>query len=125
LFFAYFSSHPTKPNPALGFVYALNNHGSYVYLSGTESTGLALLLNLFMVGIFCAFVIVPKDPTSAPPGIARWLSHFYIAKTDLDRIAPRMKAVLLYSFLFYLAVIYFAGPRVVHFVVSQGIVLQP
>lgn len=66
LFFAYFSSHPTKPNRALGFVYALNNHGSYVYLSDTESTGLALLLNLFMAGIFCALVIVPKDPTSAP-----------------------------------------------------------
>jgi hypothetical protein len=44
LFFAYFSSHPAKPNAALGFVHALNHHGSYVYLSDAESTGLALLM---------------------------------------------------------------------------------
>jgi hypothetical protein len=55
LFFAYFSSHPAKPNAALGFVHALNNHGSYVYLSDAESTGVALLMNVFMIGFLACF----------------------------------------------------------------------
>jgi hypothetical protein len=82
LFFAYFSSHPAKPNAALGFVHARNNHGSYVYLSDAESTGLALLKNGFMIGLFGMFRILPKDPALAPPGTARWLTHFYVSKTD-------------------------------------------
>jgi len=79
LFFAYFSSPPAKPNPAIGFVHARNNHGSYVYLSDAESTGLAMLRNGFMIGMFR---ILPKDPALAPPGTARWLTHFYVSKTD-------------------------------------------
>jgi hypothetical protein len=43
IFFSYFSSHPTKPNAELGLVRALANHGSYVYVSDAEATGLALL----------------------------------------------------------------------------------
>jgi hypothetical protein len=122
VFFAYFSSHPAKPNAALGFVHALNNHGSYVYLCDAESTGLALLMNVFMIGMFA---ILPKDPALAPPGTARWLAHFYVSKTDLANPTPRLKAIFLCSLVFYLAVIYRAGPSIVRFVVSRGIVLQP
>jgi len=93
LFFAYFSSHPAKPNAALGFVHALNNHGSYVYLSDAESTGLALLMNVFMIGLFGMFRILPKDPALAPPGTARWLTHFYVSKTDLANPTSRRKAM--------------------------------
>jgi hypothetical protein len=125
LFFAYFSAHPAKPNAALGFVHALNNHGSYVYLSDAESTGFALLRNVFMIGLFGMFRILPKDPALAPPGTARWLTHFYVSKTDLANPTPRLKAILLSSTVFYLAVIYLAGPSIVRFVVSRGIVLQP
>jgi hypothetical protein len=125
LFFAYFSSHPAKPNAALGFVHALNNHGSYVYLSDAESTCLALLMNVFMIGLFGMFAILPKDPALAPPGTGRWLTHFYLSKTDLANPTPRLKAIFLCSLVFYLAVIYLAGPAIVRFVVSRGIVLQP
>jgi hypothetical protein len=125
LFFDYFSSHPTKPDAALGFVHALNNHGSYVYLSDAESTGLALLMNVFMIGLFGAFAILPKDPALAPPGTARWLTHFYVSKTDLANPTPRLKTIFLSSLVFYLAVIYLAGPSIVRFAVSRGIVLQP
>ena len=93
LFFSYFSSHPTKPNAALGFVHALNNHGSYVYLSDTESPGLVLLMNVFLVGLFGTFALFPKEPTLAPPGTARWLTHFHVAKTDLNNPTPRQKAI--------------------------------
>jgi hypothetical protein len=122
LFSYYFSSRPAKPNAALGFVRALNNHGSYVYLTDTESTGLVLLGDVFIVGFFAAFAILPKDPSLAPPGTARWLAHFYVAKDDLDNPAPRQKAIFLCSLLFYLAVIWLAGPVIVRFMVSRGIV---
>ena len=125
LFFAYFSSHPAKPNAALGFVHALNNHGSCVDLSDAESNGLALLRNVFMIGLFGMFAILPRDPALAPPGTARWLTHFYVSKTDLANPTPRLKAIFLCSPVFYLAVIYLAGPSIVRFVVSRGIVLQP
>jgi hypothetical protein len=125
LFFAYFSSHPAKPNAALGFVHALNHHGCYVYLSDAESTGLALLMNVFMIGLFGMFRILPKDPALAPPGTARWLTHFYVSKTDLANPTPRRKAIFLCSLVFCLAVIYLAGLSLVRFVVSRGMVLLP
>jgi hypothetical protein len=125
LFFAYFSSHPANPNGALGFVHALNNHGSYVYLSDAESTGLALLRNVFMIGLFGMFAFLPKDPALAPPGTARWRTRFYVSKTELANPTPRLKAIFLCSLVFYLAVIYLAGPSIVRFVVSRGIVLRP
>jgi hypothetical protein len=123
LFFTYLGSHPTKPNAALGFVRALNNHGSYVYLTDTESTGLVLLGDVFFVGFFAAFAILPKDPSLAPPGTARWLAHLYVAKDNFgDNSTPRQKAVFLCALLFYLAVIWLAGPILVRFMVSRGIV---
>src|SRR6202040_3286765 len=94
LFFAYFSSHPTKPNAELGFVRALNNHGSYVYLSDTGATGLALLLFGFFVGLLATGVIVPKDP---------------FGKADFANATPRMKIVFLCSLAFYLAVVLLVG----------------
>jgi hypothetical protein len=105
LFFAYFSSHPAKPKAALGFVHALNHHGSYVYLSDAESTGLALLMNVFLIGLFGMFRILPNDPALAPPGTARWLIHFYVSKTDLANPTPRRKGIFLCSLVFCLAVI--------------------
>lgn len=44
LFFIYFSSRPRVPNTALGQVHPLNNHGSFVYVSQSEATGLSLLM---------------------------------------------------------------------------------
>jgi hypothetical protein len=121
LFFSYFNSHPTKPNPALGLIRALNNHGSYVYLSQAEWIGLSLLRMAFFVGLVSIFVILPKDPTLAPPGTARWVTHFYVAKGNLVNPAPRIKALFLASIVFYLALIYVAGPSIVHLLVSRSI----
>jgi hypothetical protein len=121
LFFAYFSSHPTTPNAALGFVHALNNHGSYVYISDTESTGLSLLMNVFFAGLVGMFVVVPKNP--APPGTARWVTHFNFARPDyLASHTIRQKTIFLCSLMFYLAVIWLAGPWIVRLVVSRGFV---
>jgi hypothetical protein len=120
LFFGYFNSHPTKPNPALGFIHALNNHGSYVYLSETEWTGLSLLKSVFFVGLVGIFVVLPKDPTLAPPGTARWLTHFYVAQDQLANRLRRHKIIFLCAILFFVSLIYWAGPFITQFLVSRG-----
>src|SRR5450755_2181200 len=79
-------------------------------------------MDVFIVGLFGAFAMFPKDPALAPPGTARWLAHFYVAKEDLEP-TPRLKAIFLCSIFFYLAVIWLAGPMIVHLMVSRGIVL--
>ena len=125
LFFSYFNSHPAAPDSALGLVNALNNHGSYVYLSDTEWVGLSLLRMAFFVGLVSIYAILPKDPTLAPPGTARWVAHsFYVAKPNTVNCPPRLKTIFLCSIAFYLAVIYLAGPLIVHLLVSHRIILE-
>ena len=110
LFYSYFSTHPTKPNVQLGFVHALNNHGSYVYLSDAESTGLVLLAIAFVIAFFGSLAIVPKDPILPSLGTPRWLTYVSgSAHTDLENPTHRLKMIFLGSFVFYLAVIYFLG----------------
>jgi hypothetical protein len=103
LFFSYFSSGPKEPRPELGLVYALNNHGSYVYLSGTESTALSLLMMAFATAVLLSG----------------------IAKTDLGNHPSGMKAAFLGSLAFSFAIILLAGRPIVDFVVGRGIVLPP
>src|ERR1700690_2454727 len=125
LWISYFNSHPAAPNSALGLVNALNNHGSYVYLSDTEWVGLSLLRMVFFACVVSTYAILPKDPTLAPPDTPRWVAHsFYVAKTNWVSAPPRLKTIFLCSIVFYLAVIYLAGPLVVHFLVSHRIILE-
>jgi hypothetical protein len=106
LFFSYFSSHPTKPNADAGFVYQLNNHGSYVYLSSTEATGLALLWVAFFAG-FSSVLIAGG-----------------VVQTDLTNPTPKLKAIFLFSLVFCVAVIWLAGRSIADFFVSHGIIFH-
>ena len=125
LFFSYFNSHPAAPNIALGLVNPLNNHGSYVYLSDTEWVGLSLLRMVFFACLVGAYAILPKDPTLAPPGTPRWVAHsFYVAQPNSVNCLPRLKTIFLCSIAFFLAVIYLAGPLIVHLLVSHRIILE-
>jgi hypothetical protein len=125
LFVKYFSSRPNVPHPDMGLVYPLNNHGSYAYISITESTGLSLLHVVSFTTFFMFFLVVPKDPILPPPGTPRWLTYLGgSAKTDLANPTPRLKTIGLCSIIFWAAVIYFAGHSIVDFVVSEGIILK-
>ncbi len=64
LFFQYQSTRPDHPQPDLGFVHALNNHGSYVYINDVESTGLSLLMGSSFVGFMLFLIVVLKTYTS-------------------------------------------------------------
>jgi len=126
LFLSYFSAHPTVPRPDLGLTYALNNHGSRVYVSATELTGLALLMKAFFAGMLLAIAVVPKTFTPAVPRTPRWLGYVSVAfKTDWgDSLSLRLWLVFLSSLGLYIAVIFLAGRRIVEFLVSRGVVLQ-
>lgn len=127
LFVSYYYSRPTTPDATLGFVHALNVHGSpvYVYISDTDLTGLALLRTTFILGLIGAFVLFPKDPTLAPPGTARWLTRFYVAKAELVNPTSRQKANFLCSILVYVALVWLAGPAIVRLILSSGIGFLP
>ncbi len=125
LFYSDLSSRPQSPNPELGFVQSLNNHGSYVYVTDAESTGLALLSMAFMAGLLLALAIVPKDFILPPRGTPKWLTYVSAAaKTDLANPSKRLMTIFLSSLAFYLAVIILAGLSIADFLVSKGIVLD-
>jgi hypothetical protein len=125
LFFSYFDSHPAAPNSALGLVNALNNHGSYVYVSNTEWVGLSLLRMVSFICLVSTYAILPKDPSLAPLDTPRWIAQsFYVAKADTVNPPPRLKTIFLCSIVLYLAVIYLAGPSIVRLFVSHRIILD-
>jgi hypothetical protein len=125
LFFGYFSSRPSQPHPELGLVYALNNHGSYVYVSASESTGLAMLMIAFVVGFFATIAIVPKKVILPPPGTPRWITRIS-AQFDILIGTPKRRLMIVFycALICYLAIIYLAGPSIAEFVVSHGVILR-
>jgi hypothetical protein len=126
LLISYFNSHPAAPNSVLGLVNAPNNHGSYVYISDTEWVGLSLLRMVLFVCVVSTYAILPKDPTLAPPDTPRWVAHSFYVEKGFNWVSapPRLKTIFLCSIVFYLTVIYLAGPLIVHLFVSQRIILE-
>jgi len=125
LFFSYFSSHPAQPESHTGLIYPLNNHGSYVYLTNVESTGLGLLMAAFGIGFFVGLAIVPKEPILPPRGTPRWSTYVSgAARTDLTSPTPSMKIVFLGAMIFYSVVIIWFGSSIAKFAVSHGVVLS-
>lgn len=124
LFFSYFSSRPRQPHPELGLVHVLNNHGSYVYISAAESTGLAMLMIAFFVGFCLTFAIVPKEAILPPPGTPRWLTYVSAQyNTDLAEPTRRLKAIFCCALISYLGIFYLAGSSIADFVVRHGVIL--
>lgn len=125
LFFAFVSSHPHEPDARLGLVYPLNSHGSYVYISAVESTGLALLLGAFVVCLVVTIAVTPKQPVLPPPGTPRWLTYVSgAAKTDLGHPTRSMWAVFLAAVVIDAAFIFLAGPWISGLLVGWGFILH-
>jgi hypothetical protein len=123
LLVSYFSSHPGIPDSARGLINALDNHGSYVYISDTEWVGLSLLRMVLFVCLFGTIAVLPKDPTRAPFDTPRWVAHsFYVAEPGTITTKPRIETVFVCSIVLYLAAIYLVGPLIVRLLVSHGII---
>jgi hypothetical protein len=94
------------PIPDQGLVHAINNHGSHVYLTDTEVTGLALLWITFLVSVLFWGIIA-------------------IGLAESDRVATaRSTAILACSTLVSVGAIYLAGPSIAAFAVSHGVILN-
>jgi hypothetical protein len=107
MFFEYQSSRPSQPHPELGRVYPSNNHGSYVYLTGEEATGLALLLLTFPLSFLLSVTMVPgQDRRGSAP------------------FSRREHITIWIVMICYETLILFAGPSIARLVVSHGLVLN-
>jgi hypothetical protein len=94
------------PIPDQGLVHAINNHGSHVYLTDTEVTGLALLWIAFLVGVLLWGIIA-------------------IGLAESDRVATaRSSTILACSTLVSVGAIYFVGQSIAAFAVSHGVILN-
>jgi hypothetical protein len=125
LFFSYFSSHPAGPKPELGITYPLSNHGSYVYLTAVETTGLALLIVLFVVSLLMALAFVPKKFVLDSSKTNRWLSSIGgAAMTALTFPSSRLKVIFVASVSLSLVGISVFGRIISEYLVSKGLVLH-
>ncbi len=106
-------SQPQRHMPAPGRMHTSNNHGTFSYLTDEEATGQALLDLSSLFGFALIFAVVPKrrrTPLEPDPALASPTRHqLYIFGISI--------AV-------FLAIINYAGPKIVHFAVSHGIVLD-
>jgi hypothetical protein len=103
IFHSYFSSHPRWPIAEGGFVYALNNHGSHVYVTDREVTGLGLLSLTFLISILVVGIVV--------------------GRTELAKATTRSTTIIACSLPLYIGAIYFFGQSIASFFVSHGIIL--
>ena len=79
----------------------------------------------FFAGLVSTYAILHKDPALAPPDTPRWIAcSCSVAKSDSVSPPPRLKPIFLCLIVFYLAVIYLAGPLIVHLFVSHGIIVE-
>jgi hypothetical protein len=122
LFASYFSSRPEKPNTDLRIVYALNNHGSHVYLTATETTRLALLVLVSAIGFLTVLAMGLKVAIYPPPGTPQWST--IRGRGSLVNFTPRNVIIFYCSIVVYLLVIWLAGPSIADFIVSHGIILH-
>jgi hypothetical protein len=108
LFLAYVSSHPRQPDAELGFIHALTYHGSNIYVTDAEATGLALLWIAFFVSIILAGILTRRGERD------------FAGATSTER----EKIIFAGSLLIYTAAIYLAGQSMANFAVSHGIILH-
>jgi hypothetical protein len=118
LFESYFSIRPKRPRPDLGLVNALNNHGSYAYISDADLTGLSLLMAVFGIGVLLTVLTVPRTHTP------NWMKQ--AGTSSVEWSVPRSRALLIFgsAFAIYLSIIVFAGHQIVDCVLSWGVVLR-
>jgi len=125
LFFQLLGIRPDQPHPEIGLVYPLNNHGSYHYVTGTEATELNLLFNGFLIAFLALLIVVPKDHILPPANTPRWLSYISFSyKTDLENPNPELTRLLLTAAAAWCAIILLAGPLLVRWLVTRGVILS-
>lgn len=112
LWFRLMGTQPRMPDPALGLIYAMNNHGWYYYLSATQTTELGMLMYIFIALFVLAAITYGHHPVKHPwekyrkPDVG---SGIYFAVSLL------LSIVALWSY----------SCSIASFLVSRGIILDP
>ena len=106
VFFSYQSSRLNHPDPSVGRVFPSINHGPPVYLTAVETTGLALLVIVSMLGFVLRATVVRKD------------YRRYLPSSTGDYLAVIAVAAA------YLLLAKFAGPDIAAFAVAHGLVIS-
>jgi hypothetical protein len=120
----YFFIRPATPNKALGLIYALSNHGSYVYISAVESTGHVLLGYTAFAAFLLGVAITPRTFKPLPEGSANWHSFVHWSyEDDLKHPSTRAKTIMALSAFTYSTLLWCCGSSIAGFVVAEGLVL--
>ena len=109
---------PSVPDPARGYVYAHNEHGSITYFSAFQTTSCYLLFSaffpIFAVGLF----VVPKRNTVYRH---KWLSFGMHA--DLDDPKKLVRVGFILGMLAAPTMVFTIGPSLVNGLIANGIIL--
>ena len=111
---------PSKPNEALGNVFAHNDHGSITYFTGFQATSAAMLFWISFAGIGLTILTMPKHEIktrrfAGVPLAASW-------KGNYDKRVARSWAIK--GALVAAPAIWILGPLLVGWLNQAGIVLN-
>jgi hypothetical protein len=118
----YIGTRPMVPDVTLGLVYPLNNHGSYHYLSATESASVTLAFWCGWLAIMLVLIIVPKDFIIPPPQTPRWITHVSASfKTGLEEFSLAYFAIVVSALVIWIFIIFLFGHVIAQFAASHGV----
>lgn len=60
LLYMYVGSCPREPDPARGFIYPLNNHGTYSYMNATDTMSMKLAYLHYLPTLRILIIVMPK-----------------------------------------------------------------
>lgn len=120
LWFRFMDTQPRRPEPTLGLIYSMNNHGSYYYLSATKVTQLSMPLIIFAIfalGFVGTFLLkkIPRTPVKAP-----W-EKYAVCPPGMPISMPKSFYV---SFVIFFTAWWLVCPHVASMLVSKGIILN-
>jgi hypothetical protein len=116
LFYQYVGTRRSLPDISRGFVYPLNNHGSYHYLNAADAMGMRLNSWIFEPMLLLLIIVIPKDKvvrkvTGAGKGF----------KTERREPSRRNFAFLWLIALVYLCATFIFGKSLVNLALQAGV----
>jgi len=124
LFYYCFAVDPELPHPERGFIYPLNNHGAYAYVTAIEATELSLLFNGCFVAFISLLVVVPKDYIWRSTTSPKWLPSLgFQFHTDLEKPSAELVILAMAGAAAWCAIILLAGPVLARWLVAWGVIL--
>ncbi len=119
----YIATKQIHPDIVAGLVHRFNDHGTYYYVSATESAAVILTFWCGWCALLIVLVVVPKEFTLPPPQAPRWVNRVSVRfKTGLENFRLSYFVTTVLALVVSIALIVFAGARIALFAASHGIV---